>query len=47
VVGREIKFDNTPSISELGVKYIDVRKTLIDMAYRMIKIGGVPNKLPK
>jgi dihydroflavonol-4-reductase len=47
MVGREIRFNNTPSIEELGIKYIDIRKSLIEMAYRMIKMGSVPNKLPK
>lgn len=47
LVGREIRFDNKPSIEELGINYIGVNKSLIDMAYKMIKMGSVPNKLPK
>lgn len=47
MVGREIIFDNKPSISELGIQYIGVQKSLIEMAYRMIKMGSVPSKLPK
>jgi hypothetical protein len=47
MVGREIKFDNQPSINELGIKYIHINKSLIEMAYRMIKMGSVPNKIPK
>jgi hypothetical protein len=29
LVGREIKFDNRPSIEELGINYIDVKTSLI------------------
>lgn len=47
MVGRNIVFDNGPSVRELGIKYIDAKKTLIEMAYRMIRMGVVPNKLPK
>lgn len=46
-VGRNMIFDNSPSIQDLGIKYIDIKKTLIEMGYRMIRMGSVPNKLPK
>lgn len=40
-----ILFDNTKSKNELGIKYINNRKTLVDMAYDLIKKGIIPNKI--
>mmetsp|Transcript_64 Transcript_64/g.9 ORF Transcript_64/g.9 Transcript_64/m.9 type:complete len:92 (-) Transcript_64:29-304(-) len=45
--GRMILFDNTKSKDDLGIKYINNRKTLIDMANDLIEKGRIPKKNKK
>jgi len=47
VVGLLFRVDNTRSIEELGMKYRKPDESLIDMAYNMIDLGLIPNKLVK
>jgi len=42
--GRFFTFDHQRSIKELGIEYIDAKKSLIEMAYKMIDMGMIPDK---
>ena len=43
-IGRNILFDNTPSITELDVKYTKFNKTVIDSAECLIQLGVIKKK---
>ena len=44
MLSRQFIFDTSLSKQELGMQYIDAKRTLIEMAYRMIELGYVPRK---
>lgn len=44
LVGMNLRVDNGRSVKELGMKYIPVEKTLVDMGYSLIKNGIVSDK---
>lgn len=43
-IGKFYRIDNTKSVEELGMKYINIEESLIEMAYNLIEIGIVPKK---
>ncbi len=45
LIGKENKINNEKSVKELHMKYIPVKKTVIDMGYSLIERGIIPNKL--
>ena len=45
ILGKEMKFKNEKSIKELNIEYMDVNKTILDMAWSLIKFGIVQDKI--
>lgn len=43
--GRMITFDNTPSRTELGLIYLNNRKTILETAYCLIEKGVIKDKI--
>lgn len=41
---RRFDFSNQKSIDELGMEYIDLRTSIVDMAHNLIDIGYLPDK---
>ena len=41
---RRFDFSNKKSIDELGMEYIDLRTSIVDMAHNLIDIGYLPDK---
>ena len=46
-VGKFYRIDNSKSVEVLGMKYIGIEESLIEMAYSLIEHGIVPKKSPK
>ena len=44
-MGKRFLFDNSRSKNELGLKYTDFNKTVLDCAYDAIKFGFVDDKI--
>ncbi len=40
---RTYNFDHTKSVEVLGLKYHDIKDTIIDMAENMIEMGMLPD----
>jgi nucleoside-diphosphate-sugar epimerase len=43
-VGKRIKFDNTRSVKELGIEFIPMKQSFVDMGYSLIERGFVADK---
>ena len=45
MMGKKIRFDNSRGVADLKMTYHPLSRTIIDMAYSLIKNGLVENKL--
>eukprot|EP01017_Pseudomicrothorax_dubius_P050966 TRINITY_DN9734_c0_g1_i1.p1 TRINITY_DN9734_c0_g1~~TRINITY_DN9734_c0_g1_i1.p1 ORF type:complete len:347 (+),score=101.92 TRINITY_DN9734_c0_g1_i1:120-1160(+) len=46
-VGKRITLDNSRSVTELGIEYYKLDKTLIDMVYKLLELGLLEDKRKK